>query len=120
VQLQIAGAAANGLIIGSMWRMDDPEPINQKFVSDYIKQFNRDPGNFSAMAYNGAYFAKMAIEASGETSREALQTGLLSVDGFKFLGCPIKMKNRDAFTDKPIMLMVKDGKFIPFTPAAFK
>lgn len=121
-QLEIAGDAAAGLIIGSQWWLEDPDARNQRFDEDYREQFDRAPGNFGAMAYNGAYVIKDALEASGDATREGLQSGLLSLDGYDHLGALIQFVDRDSVTDEPIILMVEEanlGAFVEYDPSAF-
>lgn len=120
-QLEIAGDAAVGLVIGSQWWLDDPDELNQRFVEDSRAEFDRDPGTFGAIAYNGVYVAKAAIEASQDASREGVQEGLLSLDGYDVLGAPITFQNRDSTTDEPIILMAdpdEPTRFIEYDPAA--
>jgi len=113
-----AGDAANGLIIGTQWDASDNSGNNGKFLSEYKKAYNRDAGNFAAMAYNGVYLVKMAIEKSGDASRAGVQKGFLELDGYTLLGSPVKFVDignglRDSASEKPIMLQVQNGTLQP-------
>ena len=44
----------------------------------------------------------------------------MKLNGYQFLGAPIEFRDRDSLTDDPIILMVKDGKYVQYDPSAFK
>jgi branched-chain amino acid transport system substrate-binding protein len=109
--LQIAGAKAEPLIVGSQWFAGDPAAANRHFVDEFHSRFHAEPGTFAAMAYNGAMAIKAALEDSRDATRAGLLKGLASLTKVDGLGAPIVLKDRDASTDKPIMLTAKDGSF---------
>lgn len=121
--LELAGDATVGLVIASQWWIGDQSERNQAFVSAYQEEFGREPGTFSAMAYNGAFVIKRAFEAAGEASRAGLQEGLLGLDGYDdLLGAPVTFVERDATTESPLILMTTredPGSFVKYDAASF-
>src|ERR1017187_9243237 len=49
---EIAGAAADGLLVGSPWFIAKPDPLNQKFVAAFKAKYGKDPDQFAAQAYD--------------------------------------------------------------------
>ena len=47
---EIAGAAADGLIVGSPWFVGKDDPVNQAFVGKFKAKYGRDPDQFAAQA----------------------------------------------------------------------
>src|SRR5690606_25685363 len=52
---EIAGQAADGVIVGSPWFIGKADPANQKFVADFRARFATDPDQFAAQAYDTLY-----------------------------------------------------------------
>ena len=74
---EIAGAAAEGLIVGSPWSLGKDDPQNKAFVEGFTKAAGHPPDQFAAQAYDAAHILAAAIDASGDATpahiREALQ-----------------------------------------------
>jgi branched-chain amino acid transport system substrate-binding protein len=76
--LRMAGAAAEGLIVGSAWSAANMSPRNQQFMNAYRARFGIDPDQFAAQAYTGVYLMALAIRDAGTVSdpkavRDALE-----------------------------------------------
>jgi len=106
-----AGAAAEGVMVGTSWNSLSQEPANQKFLAA-MQKAGASPDQFSAQAYTGVYIYAEAIRQSGgKTSREDIEAGLGKI---KDLDTPLGkfsfMPSRDA-QHEPSVQQVKDGKF---------
>jgi branched-chain amino acid transport system substrate-binding protein len=106
-----AGAAAEGVMVGTSWNSLSPEPANQKFLAA-MQKVGVNPDQFSAQAYTGILILAEAIKQSGgKTGREDIQAGLGKV---KDLDTPLGKFSftpaRDA-SHEPSVQQVKDGKF---------
>ena len=109
--LKNAGAAAEGVVVGTSWNSLGTGPANQRFV-EAMKKKGASPDQFSAQAYTGVYILAEAIKlAGGKTGREDILAGLGKV---KDLDTPL---GRFSFTPardaqhEPSVQQVKDGKF---------
>jgi branched-chain amino acid transport system substrate-binding protein len=76
--LRAAGAAAEGLIVGSGWSLINPTPRNQQFIDAYRARYNMDPDQVAAQAYSGVYIYAAALKDVPSTSdprvvRDALE-----------------------------------------------
>jgi len=106
-----AGAAAEGVMVGTSWNSLSQEPANQKFL-EAMKKRGVNPDQFSAQAFTGVQILAEAIKrAGGKTGREEIEKGLGLV---KDLDTPLGKfsftPSRDAQHD-PSVQQVKDGKF---------
>jgi branched-chain amino acid transport system substrate-binding protein len=106
-----AGAAAEGVMVGTSWNSLSQDPANQKFL-EAMKKSGVNPDQFSAQAYTGVLILAEAIKQSGgKTGREDIEAGFAKVKDFdtplgKFSFTP----ERDA-QHEPSVQQVKDGKF---------
>jgi branched-chain amino acid transport system substrate-binding protein len=106
-----AGAAADGVMVGTSWNSLSQEPANQKFLAA-MKKAGVNPDQFSAQAFTGVIILAEAIRQSGgKTGREDIEAGLGKI---KDLDTPLGKfsfrPNRDA-QHEPSVQQVKDGKF---------
>lgn len=113
--LAAAGDSVEGLVVGAVWDPTDPSEMNQRFVTEYKTQYNRDASPLSAGAYNAVYVVKEALEKSNDFSREGLQKGLNSMSSYHYLGAEISLVDvggglRDAALDVPILFQYQGGK----------
>jgi branched-chain amino acid transport system substrate-binding protein len=111
-----AGAAAEGLVVGAAWNLGSPNELSQKFVTAYNAKTGKNPDQFAAQAYAGAYIMADAIKRatlSGDLAqdRTAIRDAL---KGTKDLPTVLGAFN---FTDKrdashtPVVQVVRNGKF---------
>ena len=109
--LKNAGAAAEGVMVGTSWNSLGTGAANLKFMES-MKKRGANPDQFSAQAYTGVYILAEAIKlAGGKTGREDIEAGLGKI---KELDTPLGKfsfnSSRDAQHD-PSVQQVKDGKF---------
>ena len=76
--LRSAGDAAEGLIVGSAWTVNNPSPRNQEFVQSYRSRYGVDPDQVTTQAYTGVYILANAVKTANTTSdaravRDALE-----------------------------------------------
>jgi branched-chain amino acid transport system substrate-binding protein len=106
-----AGAASDGVMVGTSWNSLSQEAPNQKFLAA-MKKAGANPDQFSAQAYTGVLILAEAIKQSGgKTGREDINAGLAKV---KDLDTPLGKFSFNAGRDakhEPSVQQVKDGKF---------
>jgi branched-chain amino acid transport system substrate-binding protein len=107
---EIGGEALNGTYYSNHTSMDDPNPVIQKFVSDYKARFGEAPDSLGANAYDSAKIMVDAIKRAGSTDPAKLRDALAQTKNFPGLAGPITIdENRNAV--KPaVILKVQDGK----------
>ncbi len=110
--LEIAGAAADGLLVGSPWFIGKLDSANQKFVADYKAKYGIDPDQFAAQAYDTLHVAAAAIDAATELSGEAIRDALSKTKATGVTGPLSFTPNRDpADSSGVLVLEVAQGKF---------
>ena len=112
--LKNAGAAAEGLIVGSAWFIESLAPKSRAFVQAYRAKYNADPDQFAAQAFDGLYILATAIRNAGSADRAAVRDSLARIrnlDGA--LGTFSFDESRDP-VHPSVTLTVRDGRFVLF------
>ncbi len=78
-----AGAAANGVIVGSAWSAATKTDANTKFIKAFKKKYKRTPDAFAAGAYAYTHVVAHAAKRGGSASQTAMQTQLAAITGRK-------------------------------------
>ena len=107
---EIGGEALNGSYFSNHTSVDDPDPVIQKFVSDYKARFGETPDSLGANAYDTARIVVDAIKRAGSTDPAKLRDALAQTKDFPGIAGPITIDaNRNAV--KPaVILKVNNGK----------
>jgi len=108
----IAGAAAEGLIVGSPWFIGDMDTANRRFVAAYRERVGSDPDQFAAQAYDGMHILAAAIRRAGAADGEQIREALAATDFTGVTGAFRFTAARDpASTADVVVLRVRDGRF---------
>ena len=109
---QIAGAAADGLIVGSPWFIGKPDAKNQAFVKAFQAKYNKDPDQFAAQAYDCMFIVAQALDRAGAADSAKIEAALgkTSYDGV--MGPFTFTTGRDpASAEGVVVLEMQGGKF---------
>jgi branched-chain amino acid transport system substrate-binding protein len=110
--LRSAGAAAEGLIVGSAWSAANPSPRNQQFIQSYHSRYGVDPDQFAAQAYTGVYILATALRDAGSVSdTHAARDALAAI---RQLDTPLGLFSFDDARDAvyaPTVQIVHNGRF---------
>ncbi|MBV9543373.1 MAG: ABC transporter substrate-binding protein, partial [Chloroflexi bacterium] len=113
--LSSAGAAAEGLIVGSAWSMSNPSPANRQFVDAYRARYGTDPDQFAAQAYTGVYILAAALHDAGTvTDSHAVRDALEHVQLNDSPLGPFSFDDAHDARYAPIVQIVRNGSFAPF------
>ncbi|VTZ26729.1 Extracellular ligand-binding receptor [Methylocella tundrae] len=110
--LEIAGAAADGLLVGSPWFVGKSDPLNEKFITDYRAKYGADPDQFAAQAFDTLKIVASALNAAKDLTGDSIREALLKtrIDGV--MGAFAFTPERDpAVTSGVLVLEVAQGKF---------
>ncbi len=108
--LEIAGPAAEGVIIATNLDRDDPRPLVQNFLTNYKKLYGEDADMVGASSYDAFMILVKAIEKAG-TNPKAIQKALLETRDYNGLTGKISRFVQGEVV-KPIQIqIVKGGKF---------
>jgi branched-chain amino acid transport system substrate-binding protein len=108
--LEIAGPAAEGVIIATNLDRDDPRPLVQNFLKNYRKAYNEDADMVGASSYDAFMVLVNAIRKAG-TDPKAIQKALLEMKDYNGLTGKISRFVQGEVV-KPVQIqVVKGGKF---------
>jgi branched-chain amino acid transport system substrate-binding protein len=109
---EIAGAASNGLIVGSPWFIGKADQVNQAFVAAFKAKYGRDPDQFAAQAYDCMLIVARAIDQAGAAEPEKIKDALLKTKFDGVMGPFSFTSGRDpASTEGVVVLEMQGGKF---------
>jgi branched-chain amino acid transport system substrate-binding protein len=109
---KVAGAAADGTLVGSPWFIDKPDAANQSFVTAYKAKYNMEPDQFAAQAYDTLHIAANAIKAAGEAKADKIREALTTTKYSGVMGNFAFTPNRDpADTSGVVVIEMKGGSF---------
>lgn len=117
--LDLAGKNAEGAVItGSFSAEGTKNPGAQAFVKAFKEKYGNNPGNFEVTSYQAVKDIAYAANTTSPT-REGIQEALQTVTDF-----PLYQGNNTTFSFdqstrrapsiEPILLVVQDGKFVPY------
>ena len=108
--LEIAGPAAEGVIIATNLDRDDPRPLVQNFLKSYRQAYGHDADMVGASSYDAFKILVAAIEKAG-TDPQAIQKALLDTKDYNGLTGKITRFVQGEVI-KPVQIqVVKEGKF---------
>lgn len=109
--IKLGGEAVEGIRFAAFFHPEVEFPGTKEFVDAFVTKYNKQPDNYSALAYDSA---KLIIEAMRENgaSREGITKYLNEVKDFPGVAGPISFENNDV-TRNILILEVVDGKIVP-------
>jgi branched-chain amino acid transport system substrate-binding protein len=108
--LEIAGDAAEGVIIATNLDRDDPRPVVQNFLKNYRSAYGHDADMVGASSYDAFMILVDAIKKAG-TDPKAIQKALLETKDYDGLTGKIS-RFAQGEVIKPVQIqIVKDGQF---------
>ena len=108
----IAGAAADGLIVGSPWFIGKTTDGNPAFVEAFRAKYKVDPDQFAAQAYDAMKIMAIAIDKAGAADPEKIAASLGKVQFSGVMGPFAFTDHRDPATAAGVVVLtMQDGKF---------
>lgn len=112
--IEIAGDAADGLVVATPWFTEKDDEAVQEFVKKYTDKYGVAPDQFAAQAYDGLYMMAEALERAGEAERMKLRDALAETNDFNGVLGKIALDEVGDVVMDPVVLTIKDGEFIEF------
>jgi branched-chain amino acid transport system substrate-binding protein len=109
---ELAGPAADGVLVGSGWFVDFDAPKNKAFVDAYTAKYKSAPDTFAAQAYTSVYVLADALKrAGGASDSTKLRDAIASTKNLDTpLGSFAFDKDREPVIQAKVLEM-HDGKF---------
>jgi branched-chain amino acid transport system substrate-binding protein len=110
--LQLAGDAANNVVMTTVFFPGDPRPEVQAFVKAYNAKVGQDPDQFAALAYDAVKILAWATEKGG-FDRQAIQKQMAEGSDLpSVIYGPFKFSAEHRVENaKAAAIVVKDGKY---------
>ena len=110
---EIAGKAADGLLVGSPWFVGKPTAVNTAFVADFKKKYDKEPDQFAAQAYDALKIMAAAIDRAGVADPAKVRDALMQTKFDGVMGPFSFTSGRDpASTEGVVVLVMQGGKFV--------
>lgn len=109
--VDIAGDAADDLIVATPWYAEEDDDDVQEFVEDYEDEYDDEPDQFAAQAYDGLYIIADALERAGEDDRDKLQEALLETEDMDGILGDISLDEEGDVVMEPKVLKIEDGEY---------
>jgi branched-chain amino acid transport system substrate-binding protein len=106
--MEIAGPAAEGVFCFSNPTVEYL-PAAKAFADNYKKQFNQDPGPYSALSYDGMNLLANAIMEAGGTDRKAIMVALAATKDFQGIAGPISFTPENTLARSNFVILVAKG-----------
>lgn len=106
---QIAGAAADGMLVGSPWFVGKPDPANQEFVKAFRDKYGKDPDQFAAQAYDTVFILAQAIDRAGAADPARIRDALLATNYSGVMGPFRFTPHRDPASAEGVVVLEMQG-----------
>ena len=114
LEVQAAGAAAEGAITFTGWLPTDDTSGNRAFIEKYSATFGREPNAFAAFSYTSVYILAAAMENAPSFDSTSIRDALAALRNLDtILGEFSFDPNGDAIYE-PKVLIAKNGTLQPF------
>ena len=114
VEVEAAGAAAEGVITFIGWLPTDDTPGNQAFVKNYSDVYGMEPNAFAASSYAAVYILAAAIKNAQSTDSTAIRDALANISDLDTVLGKVSFNADGDAVYAPRVLIVKDGTLQPF------
>jgi branched-chain amino acid transport system substrate-binding protein len=110
---QVAGPAAQGVVVGAAWFIGGKYTGNLEFVKRFKAKYGNNPDQFAAQAYAAAQVVA-SLAKSGATTKDEMLSGLRNLRVVQTVLGPIAFdQNRDVRA-APVVLQIVKGGFAYF------
>lgn len=114
VEVQAAGAAAEGAITFIGWLPTDETPGNQAFIQSYSAAYGMEPNVFATASYASVYILAEAIKNAESTDAISIRGALANISGFDTVFGKFSFNADGDAVYEQKALIVKDGILQPF------
>lgn len=111
---EIAGDAANGLIVATPFSPEKQDEKVQTFVKAFEGKYGKKPDQFAAQAYDGLYIMAQSLLAAGQADRNALRDELAKLTDFQGVSGKLSFDEKRTPIGEAVVVEAQGGKFIPF------
>jgi branched-chain amino acid transport system substrate-binding protein len=111
---EIAGPAAEGLIVATPFSPEKQDEKVQAFVKAFEAKYGKKPDQFAAQAYDGLYIIAQSLLAAGKADRNALRDELAKLKDFQGVSGKLSFDEKRNPIGEAVVVTAKGGKYVPF------
>lgn len=117
--VRVAGRAAEGVVVASMFHPDEPRPEVRRFDAAFRARYHAEPDMFSAIGYDAVRVLAAAMQRAGSAAPDRVARALRDVTPYAGVTGPFHFGPQGDPVDKPIVrLQVRNGRFAYLSTAA--
>ena len=109
---EIGGEALNGCYFSNHYATDDPNPVVQKFVTDYKAKYNQIPDALAALAYDAARILADSMQRAGSTDGEKVRDAIAATKDFDGVTGRITINEERNAVKSAVIVKVENGKYL--------
>ena len=107
-----AGAAADGVIVGTPWFPNKDDQKVRDFRKAYVEKYGHEPDQFAAQAYDAVFLYEAALKAAGSTTdREKFRNALKGITDFVGVTGKFQFNEKRDPSMEVQVLQIKNGQF---------
>ncbi|PTQ55007.1 MAG: Branched-chain amino acid ABC transporter, amino acid-binding protein [Hydrogenibacillus schlegelii] len=110
---EIAGDAAEGLIVATPFSPEKNDPKVQAFVKAYEARYGKKPDQFAAQAYDGLTIIAESLLKAGKADRKLLRDQLAELKDFEGVSGKLSFDERRNPIGEAVVVVAKGGKYVP-------
>jgi branched-chain amino acid transport system substrate-binding protein len=112
--IELAGTAADGVLLSTTFVAESPSPLVSGFVADYKKRYNGEPNQFAAQAYDAVGILLEAIKRVGPAATRAqIRDSLAATASYPGVTGSTTFDKTTREPNKTLAkLQIKGGKFV--------
>jgi len=113
--IELAGPAAEGAVLHTIFSAQDPDPKRQAFTKAYQAKYGKLPDQFSALAYDatavGVAAIRRVIQSGKPLTGEAVRDELANGPAYEGVTGVTKYDANGDVRKDPTFIIVRDGQF---------
>ncbi len=102
--------AANNTYFTNFYSTEDKNPVSNKFVEAYKKEYGQTPDSMAAMGYDAAYLLVDAIKRANSTEANKIREALAATKNFKSVSGDMNLNETHDAVRGVVIIELKDGK----------
>ncbi|MBO8164492.1 MAG: ABC transporter substrate-binding protein [Brevibacillus sp.] len=111
---EIAGDAAEGLIVATPFSPEKQDEKVQAFVKAFEEKYGKKPDQFAAQAYDALYIMSQSLLQAGEADRNKLRDALAQLKDFNGVSGKLSFDENRNPIGEAVVVVAKGGKYVPF------
>lgn len=111
--VQVAGAAAEGTVVASMFHPDEPRPAVRQFTTRFQQRYGALPDAAAALGYDAVYVLADAMRRAGSFTPDSVAHALHAGPPWKGVSATFAFDAAGNLQQKEVVrLVVRDGQFV--------